>query len=81
MLLYGLTDKKEVVDLFTDRVEAEFAMLDVADVEPDLAEHLEVVGSRCGSFVLSPGTGRRQAGPSGEPGSASPGRPAPGRPR
>ena len=41
MLLYGLTDKKEVVDLFTDRVEAEFAMLDVAADEPDL--DLEVV--------------------------------------
>ena len=43
VLLYGLTDKKEVVDLFTDQVEAEFAMLDVATDLPDLAEHLEVV--------------------------------------
>ena len=36
--LYELTDKGEVVDLFTDRVEAEFAMLDVAADESDLAE-------------------------------------------
>ena len=44
VLLYGLTDKKEVVDLFIDQVEAEFAMLDVAADEPDLAQDLEVVG-------------------------------------
>ena len=43
VLLYGLTDKGDVVDLFADRVEAEFAMLDVAADLPDLAEHLEVV--------------------------------------
>ena len=43
MLLDGLTDKNELVDLFTDQVEAEFAMLDVAADEPGLAEDLEVV--------------------------------------
>ena len=41
VVVYGLSDKGEVVDLFTDRVEAEFAMLDVAADEPDL--DLEVV--------------------------------------
>ena len=43
MLLDGLTDKNEVVDLFTERVGAEFAMLDVAADEPGLAQDLEVV--------------------------------------
>ena len=58
MVFYGLTDKEGVFDLFSDQVEAEFAMLDVAADLPGLAEDLKVVEieARIVRVVARPGS-------------------------
>ena len=43
MLLYGLRNDGDIFDLFTDQTEAEFALLDIAADEPDLAIGRDVV--------------------------------------
>jgi hypothetical protein len=43
MPLYGLRNDGDIFDLFTDQTEAEFALLDIAADEPDLAIGRDVV--------------------------------------